>query len=446
MEQKQLPEIFKELQESRNRPPVTKHVKSNIARKQIQIRLIHIIIAFLSIISLIGLAIIFSRDTSFATGTYEAFETQKISETIDESQNTPNQEIAADFEKNNSSINIIEILCENTNTTKRKEIILEERSIAFTTSYKENSLLPKGEEIILQEGKNGLEEVFVIKTFEQYELINEEITRNILISDYVEQIIEIGTSEFLAKYKIHLGDLMYLKEDGIFRENADSSSKSLGTIAKYSDVKLLAFSDDWCRVEFEKKAGYIKSSLLTSPAVNPEVSYENRKKKALAKLSFEMKLNEPTGLILSDYKKILTDDPKDKNKIFINNIEIFYNMEQKYNMNGIFLLAVGIHESAWGSSLIAQNKNNLFGYGAYDSDPYTYALSFTGYGEGITFVAQNLAMKYLNMRGTVVYDEEKASGLYYNEPTLTGVNVRYATDKEWAAKVYKIMEYLYGKL
>ena len=31
-------------------------------------------------------------------------------------------------------------------------------------------------------------------------------------------------------------------------------------------------------------------------------------------------------------------------------------------------------------------------------------------------------------------------------PTLTGVNTKYATDKNWANKVYETMKYLYNKL
>ena len=41
-------------------------------------------------------------------------------------------------------------------------------------------------------------------------------------------------------------------------------------------------------------------------------------------------------------------------------------MEKKYNINGIFLASMAIHESGWGTSQIAQDKKNLFGYGSYD--------------------------------------------------------------------------------
>ena len=120
--------------------------------------------------------------------------------------------------------------------------------------------------------------------------------------------------------------------------------------------------------------------------------------------------------------------------------------EQQYNINGIFVAAIGIHESAWGTSKIAQNKNNLFGYGAYDSSPYSSSYNFDTYAEGIDLIARVLVKYYLNPSGTAIYNGEVASGKYYNGNTLTGVNTKYATDKNWANGVYKHMEYLYKKI
>ncbi len=45
-------------------------------------------------------------------------------------------------------------------------------------------------------------------------------------------------------------------------------------------------------------------------------------------------------------------------------------LKKKYNINGIFLASIAIHESGWGTSQIANDKNNLFGYGSYDATPY----------------------------------------------------------------------------
>ena len=162
-------------------------------------------------------------------------------------------------------------------------------------------------------------------------------------------------------------------------------------------------------------------------------------------LSFEMALNKPSGFSLEQFKIALSDS-KDVNKVFEQNAEYFYYIEKQYNINGIFVAAVGIHESAWGTSKIALQKNNLFGYGAYDSNPYNGAYSFSSYSESIDLLARVLVKYYLNPKGTLIYDGQVASGKYYNGSTVSAVNKKYATDKNWANCVYKFMDYLYKKV
>ncbi len=169
------------------------------------------------------------------------------------------------------------------------------------------------------------------------------------------------------------------------------------------------------------------------------------KKQESSKLSFNMALNKPSGLTIEQFKKVLTDN-KDVNKIFENNSDYFYYIEDEYNINGIFVASIGIHESAWGTSKIAKNKYNLFGYGAYDSNPYNGAYSFSSYSESIDLLARVLVKYYLNQKGTLIYDGQVASGKYYSGNTVSAVNKKYATDKNWANCVYKYMEYLYNKI
>ena len=53
---------------------------------------------------------------------------------------------------------------------------------------------------------------------------------------------------------------------------------------------------------------------------------------------------------------------------------------------------------------------------------------------------------YLHEAGTEIYDGERANGTYFNGPTLAGINVRYASDQNWATRIYNIMASLYAKL
>ncbi len=177
--------------------------------------------------------------------------------------------------------------------------------------------------------------------------------------------------------------------------------------------------------------------------VEPEKPKEENSKNI--SLASNIEINKPSGLTSDEFKKVLTDD-KDVNKIFQNNSEYFYYIEDEYNINGIFVAAIGIHESAWGTSKLAKNKYNLFGYGAYDSNPYNGAYSFSSYSESIDLIARVLVKYYINPAGTKIYDGQVASGKYYSGNTILAVNKKYATDTNWGNSVYKYMQYLYGKL
>jgi beta-N-acetylglucosaminidase len=101
--------------------------------------------------------------------------------------------------------------------------------------------------------------------------------------------------------------------------------------------------------------------------------------------------------------------------------------EKTYGVSARYLVAHSIEESDWGTSPIAQSDNNLFGYGADDSDPAGDASSFPSFAACILYVAQQVQEQYLT-----------AGGEYYHGPTLRGMNVDYASDPLWASKIAAI--------
>lgn len=367
----------------------------------------------------------------------------------EEVKNNDAEKIAEELvlENNENAIELEEILMENVSVLKSKEYAEEVRPIPFETQYQENPNLPEGEEVIVQAGMDGTKQVTVIKSYENNELVSENILEATTIQNYTPQIVERGTSKFLANNKAHLGDTMYVIEEVVLRKEANSSSEEMYTILKSLDVKLKELSgEEWCKVNYDGLEGYIQSKYLTSSTVTPGIVEANRRQKIKMTLNKDMALNKSTKLTLEDYKKILIGNSADKNNVLSDNAEVFYNMDKTYNMNGVFLASIAIHESGWGTSTISKDKKNLFGYGAYDSSPYASSFSFETYAEGIELVAKALVKYYINEQGTPIYEEEEAKGSYYNGPTVEAVNIRYASDKNWHNKVYSYMEYLYNRL
>lgn len=446
-DRRNLSEVFRELQEIQRNPQKQieyqkAYEKANKTKSRINtdvhrisgkgIKLSNLIIA--SIVILLVIIAVFPKNTSFV----ESYAKEEPQVEAFEANN---------FEINRKALNMQKIISENSSFEKVKEQVVEEREIEFEITTKSNPSLPKGEQIVLQEGANGKENVSLVKTYENGEFIEEIILTKERIQDPVPKILDIGTSDFLAKLHIHIGDIVYLTSTTTLRETPGKEGKELAEIKQNLDVKLLELSsEEWCKVSFDSLEGYLPTSSLTSAYVTPSMPEKNRIQRILLKVNIEMELNKPSGLTLKDYKKIFTGIPNDKNKVFEDNAEVFYNLEKKYNINGIFLASMGIHESAWATSQISIDKKNLFGYGAYDSTPYESSYEFETYAEGIELVAKSLVKYYLNPSGTKIYDGETAAAWYYNGPTLAGVNTRYASDKDWHKKVYSYMEMLYNRL
>ncbi|WP_181346840.1 S-layer homology domain-containing protein [Thalassobacillus sp. CUG 92003] len=117
----------------------------------------------------------------------------------------------------------------------------------------------------------------------------------------------------------------------------------------------------------------------------------------------------------------------------------FKKAEQQHGTNALYLLAHAIHESNWGKSKIAQDKNNLFGIGANDGNPYEDAWEYESFEEGILAAAEQFIVPG--------YFENtwKSYGAHLGNKS-TGMNVKYASDVYWGQKIaghmYRADEYL----
>lgn len=104
------------------------------------------------------------------------------------------------------------------------------------------------------------------------------------------------------------------------------------------------------------------------------------------------------------------------------------NAEAKFGTNALMVLALGIHEGAYGTSSIAISKNNTFGYAAYDSNTGA-AKAFATPEEGINYVAGD----YLSW----VHGDPTTGSKYYGANfgnKGSGMNVKYASDPFWGEK------------
>ena len=366
-----------------------------------------------------------------------------------ENENTSNSKKIS----NADQIDVEKIINENTNNGQTEQITKKEETLEYLTQYRTNKEIPKGISVVVQEGRQGKQEITIKTTYDKDgNQIKEEQTNATITKASANKIIEIGGASYPSNYKVKVGDKIYVTSDELaVRAEAEEESRKITTLKKDDELKLLEITQNWYKISYQNITGWVKSECTIY--INPNSSEEQKqtiaetktKEQLLSTLSINMQLNKPSGLTLEQFKKVLSDS-KDKNKIFENNAEYFYYIEKQYNINGIFVASVGIHESGWGTSKIAVQKNNLFGYGAYDSNPYNGAYNFSNYSESIDLLARVFVKYYLNPAGTSIYGGEKAVGSYYNGATLKGINTKYASDKNWANAVFSHMQYLYNKL
>ncbi|MBR3132474.1 MAG: G5 domain-containing protein [Clostridia bacterium] len=385
---------------------------------------------------------------------FRSFKTTEATDVSDSVQEKKEEEPKAlSMEENQSVLDISSILKNNTKSPLKSSLITEEIDLDYITEYKDNPELPQGTMQVIQEGRDGLQEIIIVKKFEGEEFISEERISSKVTKNAVNKVVQIGTGSGVNNYNPKVGDSVYVTSDSVsVRKATNKKADILVTINKNEKVNIIEIENDWFKIKYNNYVGYAPANCFTN--LNPNAidldnlaeGTEYSREDLISTLDFNMELNKPSGLTLAQFKKILSGNSGDTQGVLENNAEYFYYIERQYNINGVYIAAMAIHEGGWGTSKIANDKKNLFGYGAYDSNPYGGAYSFNTYAEGIDLVARMLVKYYLNPAGTIIYEGETASGSYYNGPTLSGVNTRYASDKNWANAVYKWMTYLYDRL
>ncbi|MDQ0188589.1 glucosaminidase domain-containing protein [Alicyclobacillus cycloheptanicus] len=104
--------------------------------------------------------------------------------------------------------------------------------------------------------------------------------------------------------------------------------------------------------------------------------------------------------------------------------------QQTYSVDANYLVSHAVEESTWGTSQIALNNNDLYGYGATDQSNGAAAGMFPSEAYAILFQAFEVRNNYLTP------DASNWGGA----PTLNGMHKNYASDPNWATNIENVME------
>ncbi len=147
-------------------------------------------------------------------------------------------------------------------------------------------------------------------------------------------------------------------------------------------------------------------------------------------------LTLPSGISLAQIQEFLKQSPA-----LEADASYFLQAEQTNHVSAIYLVADAVLETGFGTSQIYTQDHNLFGFGAYTSDPGA-AKQFPSDQACIAYVSWYVSVNYLTPPGSSVPNYPGAAppptvttGQFYHLPTPAGMNVDYATDPSWALKI-----------
>ncbi len=156
---------------------------------------------------------------------------------------------------------------------------------------------------------------------------------------------------------------------------------------------------------------------------NQSINKENPYYNYYQYLSFRTKTNYSSENINQFLKRTASSDSK-----MLNTGDYFINAQNKYGVNAILMVAIGMNESAIGSSSIAKNNNNLFGLNAVDKTPGQSANYFSSVEDCI----DTYAYSWLSY-GFLQPGDSRFKGANLGNKSQ-GLNYRYASDPFWAEK------------
>ena len=143
-----------------------------------------------------------------------------------------------------------------------------------------------------------------------------------------------------------------------------------------------------------------------------------------------MPLRTRSDIPASVYDKFLESKDIDGSSVLWGKGPVFVQAQEEFGMNALSVYAMACLESAYGTSQYALQRNNLFGWSAFDSDP----------NQASWFKSTDQAIREhmgINLRGYVDINDYRFFGAHLGNKG-SGINVKYAGDPYWGMKLAAI--------
>ncbi|MFF3022066.1 SH3 domain-containing protein [Gottfriedia sp. NPDC057948] len=223
------------------------------------------------------------------------------------------------------------------------------------------------------------------------------------------------------------------------RQTYDASSPLL-TVIPVNMVLMVTdkTSNNWYKVSYNGKTGYVSGSYIkqvkTGDPMTSRDSYQF------------IDLRTPSPVTAAQINTYIANNVKSGVKsILTGQGQLFIDAGNKYGVNALYLAAHAIHESGFGTSQISLGKNNLFGFGSYDTTPYIASYKFMSVQENVEYIARSIKSTYLNpsnwkYKGAYLGFSTKDMSNVRIDAASEGMNFYYATDPNWGKLIAQHMQ------
>ena len=248
------------------------------------------------------------------------------------------------------------------------------------------------------------------------------VTGTVSASD-VELVDYSTVADRVSYYKVSGGRLIHYISQNL--NNAPSSTIDNGPAPSYlsQDTKYYSYDGHYFYTDYGVMLSDYQSGCNGDYAVNSGNRFENY-------FQF-LDMNSSTGYSADELNTILNDTLQSKGKNSSSKLwdagNLFVKYQNTYGVNALLSVGIAINESGWGTSSISQNKNNLFGLNAQDSNVGNASSYYSVESCIIDFMKNWMAGGYLNDASWKNFGEFLGN-------KGEGINVKYASDPYWGEK------------
>ena len=236
------------------------------------------------------------------------------------------------------------------------------------------------------------------------------------------QIVDYANANTISCYKVRKNALYHYVANIISNHADYYSINYIGSMPSYLSEGSMYYSYDghYFYTDFKTMIQDYKSGIYTN-AINAGSPYYNY---------FQYLPSRSKTSISAAQLDQYTSSKVSSGKLLNAGSSLVSN-QNKYGVNALMMYSNAVLESGWGQSQIAMDKNNLFGHGAADNNPYYGANGYSSVDDCIKYHA-----KVFISEGFC--DPKDYNARYYGShlgDKESGINVKYASDPYWGEKI-----------